>query len=95
MRNLATDVSWTATAPKEQTSDYVLFELDAASLRLKVDLQTEQLVLEATLPDKNYFAIGFGQDFQDTDTLMFSANGGRSSVTDMWSKEGVPKQDTN
>lgn len=49
MRELA--LKWTATAPFEQTNDFVKFVLEQSTLTIAVDLSLEQIYFTAVVPD--------------------------------------------
>jgi len=38
-----------------------------------------------TVPNNNYFAIGFGPTMYSTDMILWQASGATSKVTDLWS----------
>ena len=48
----------------------------------------------ATVPDNNYFSIGFGPTMYNTDMILWQASGATSKVTDLWStKHATPLTD--
>lgn len=50
----------------------------------------------ATVPNNNYFAIGFGTSMRNTDMILWQAIGEKSVTTDLWSTgHGRPATDSN
>ena len=58
--------------------------------------ETKMVTFVATVPNNNYFAIGFGTSMRNTDMILWQAIGEKSVTTDLWSTSyGRPATDSN
>ena len=78
-------VDWTAAPPSVQTDDYVQFDLAHTTMQIRANQAEQMLMFNITVPNQNYFAIGFGLTMIDTDMILWQANGDNSLTTDLWS----------
>ena len=73
-----------------QTWD-VDFTLDSC-----IDIESNDLVLRATIPDGSWFAIGFGAKMPNTDMIGWHAENGVGITKDYWSDGyGTPREDAS
>jgi len=56
-----------------------------SSLSINYDKIANKIVFDATVPDGQYFSIGFGPDMTDTDMILWQSNGIESQQRDLWS----------
>ena len=80
MRRLATILSTSGEHLQDNSVQFKLFHNDL-NIRL-IDKNTFQMT--ATVPDSNYFAIGFGENMYNTDMILWQAEQEKSRVTDLW-----------
>jgi hypothetical protein len=54
-------------------------------LYVGIDAPKQILKFNVTIPDQNYFAIGFGKSMTNTDMIVWQAQGSKSLCQDWWS----------
>jgi hypothetical protein len=72
-------------APLAVTSNYIFYKLWNSFLTISLDSNLKTLTFIATVPNNNYFAIGFGPSMRNTDMILWQAQGTSSKTTDLWS----------
>ena len=71
-----------------------LISLKTSNLSYSWDPSTKMVRFTATVPNNNYFSIGFGSTMYSTDMILWQASGASSKVTDLWStSESTPLTD--
>ena len=55
------------------------------TLTIAGDMEAQEVVFTATIPDNTYLAIAFGSDMIGVDMILFQADGEDSAAYDMWS----------
>lgn len=61
-----------------------------------IDIEANDLVMRATIPDKSWFAIGFGAKMENTDMIGWHAENGVGYTKDYWSTSyGTPREDAS
>jgi len=79
-------MSSATVAPLAVTSSYVFYKLANSYLTISLNTTIDQFTFIATVPNNNYFSIGFGPTMTNTDMILWQANGASGSRTsDMWS----------
>ena len=73
-------------APLAITSSYVFYKLANSYLTIMLNTTINQFTFIATVPNNNYFSIGFGPTMTNTDMILWQANGKiKSRTSDLWS----------
>jgi len=62
-----------------------LISLVTSNLQYSWDPETSLVHFTITVPNNNYFSIGFGPTMYNTDMILWQATGETSEVTDLWS----------
>lgn len=66
------------------TWPYTLDWKDGIQFKAQIDLISEELVMEITMPDFSYFYVGFGGTLSDTDLIVWTWNGEVTQVKNMY-----------
>jgi len=90
-------MSSATVAPLAVTASYVFYKLANSYLTISLNTTINQFTFIATVPNNNYFSIGFGPTMTNTDMILWQANGASGSrVSDMWAvSESTPMNDTS
>ena len=82
--------------PLAVTSSYVYFKLANTLITVSLNTTLNQFTFITTVPNNNWFSLGFGPTMTNTDMILWQANGATGSRTsDMWSRsQSTPVNDT-
>ena len=58
---------------------------ESFNLKIKADMETNDVIFCATIPDNTYLSIAFGSDMIAADMILWQADGDESEAYDMWS----------